>query len=77
MLSGKDITAFVLAAAMMLAPLAAAAYGARNASPATVEKSGAMPPGDNSPPVQARPSDAANPLTSTPVPAPAPAVPTR
>ena len=77
MLSGKDTIAFVLAAGMMLGPLFAAAYGARNASPATVEKSGAMPPGDNRPPVQAKPSDAANPLTSTPVPAPAPVAPTR
>ncbi len=74
MLSGKDIAAFVLAAGMMLAPLAAAAYGARNAAPETVQKSGAMPPGVTTPPLQGKPSDAANPLTQQPA---APAQPTR
>ena len=77
MFAGKDIVAFVLAAGMMLSPLAAAAYGARHAAPETVQKSGAMPPGVTTPPVQAKPSDAANPLTPAPVPAPAPAAPTR
>ncbi len=70
MLSGKDIVAFVLAAGVLIGPLAAASWGARNAPPATVEKSGAMPPGDNRAPLQAQPSDAANPL-------PQPAAPSR
>lgn len=55
MLSGKDIAAGVLAAFMMLSPLAAAAWGALHAPPQTVQKSGAMPPGDNRPPAQAQP----------------------
>jgi len=67
MLSGKDMTAFVLAAGMMLAPLAAAAWGARHAPPETVQKSGAMTPGDSRPPLVAKPSDAASPATPAPV----------
>lgn len=56
MLSGKDLTAGALAAFMMLSPLAAAAWGALHAPPQTVQKSGAMPPGDNRPPAQADPT---------------------
>lgn len=50
MLSTKDLTAYVLAAAMMLGPLVAASYGARHADPQTVQQSGAMPPGQTKPP---------------------------
>lgn len=50
MLSARDLTAFVLAAAMMLGPLVAASYGARHADPQTVKQSGAMPPGQMKPP---------------------------
>ena len=66
MLSGKDVTTFVLAAGMLPAPLAAVASGGRHAPPETVQKSGAMPPGDNRPPLVAKPSDAASPATPAP-----------
>ena len=46
----KEIIAVLLATSLLLGPLAAGMIGARTASPATVEKSGATPPGDNAPP---------------------------
>ena len=49
MISGKDIVAFVLAAALTLGPLAAGMIASRTAGPATIAKSGATAPGDTAP----------------------------
>ncbi len=49
MYSGKDIAAAIVAAALLLGPLAAGMIASRHADPATVAKSGATVPGDTAP----------------------------